>query len=94
MSATIWKYQLLQTDYQVVFMPDGAAPLHVGLQDDHWMVWAMVDPNAHPEPRYIAVVGTGHPIPDGTGSYLGTIQQPPFVWHLFEMREMVVERES
>lgn len=67
-------------------MPKGARILCVQMQDGVPQIWALVDPNVGNERRDFAVIGTG--ISDATLSksqYIGTFQDPPFVWHLFEM---------
>jgi len=39
--------------------------------------------------RHFAVRGTGKAMGDwrSTDKYIGTVQIPPFVWHLFETKE-------
>jgi hypothetical protein len=51
------------------------------------MIWALVDPNAEDEPRWFAVVGTGEPFDETNMIYIGTYQESPFVWHLFEWKD-------
>lgn len=85
MSATIWKYPL-DFPNSVVEMPDGAATLHVAVQDGRLCVWAMVSPTAPTRPAYFQTVGTGHPVPDPS-VYVGTVHTPPFVWHVFQLPE-------
>lgn len=80
----IWKYPLGNGSPQMVSMPKGAEILTVQVQAGHTCLWAHVDPNEELEPRKIYIVGTGHPTPADAWRYIGTIQQPPFVWHIFE----------
>lgn len=87
MANTIWKFRLLQVVQQAVSLPAGARLLHVGVQDNCWTLWALVDPSAPHELRQLRTVGTGHPIPEGAFDYLGTFQDPPRVWHLFEVKD-------
>lgn len=47
--------------------------------DDHWPATAPLNP-----PRYVQVVGTGHPHPEDWEP-LGTTIAPPFVWHLMQV---------
>ena len=82
----IWKYPFEITDLFDLLLPLGARVLSVGMQGEQPCLWAMVEPSNTPEARSFAVVGTGHPLPSGTATYLDTFQQPPFVWHLFELR--------
>lgn len=84
---TIFKYPLrLSGGEQLVrTMPADAFPLHFAMQGDTPTVWCLVDPENAQIDRYFTVVGTGHPIPNGS-SYLGTCQHGQFVWHLFELK--------
>lgn len=84
---TIWKYELEPADRQQVLMPKGAAILCVQKQSGGLCLWAMVDSQEKTEPREIALFGTGNPIdvhPERL-KYIGTAQQGPFVWHVFEI---------
>lgn len=49
-------------------------------------LWALVDPEAPVEERHFTHYGTGHPIPNDPGEYIGTYQlfNGQLVWHLFE----------
>lgn len=81
---TVWKFSLRLVDgWQVVDMPLDAIPVRFGMQGDSPQLWAMVDTDKPSEPRRFAVVGIGHPIPDG-GEHVGTCDHGVFVWHLFE----------
>lgn len=62
-------------------IPDGKF-LCVQMQNQEPHVWFEVDPSAKPVPRRFHIVGTGHAFEGGT--YLGTVQSPPFVWHVYE----------
>lgn len=86
---TIWKFPLRLTDVQTVMMPAGAEILAVGVQADGIMLWARVDPAVSERQGYnIAIVGTGHPAPDDTQStYIGTVMDGPYVWHVFTEKE-------
>lgn len=83
---TIWKFPLRITDEQWVSMPRGARVLSVQMQGDQACVWAIVESAATQEMRRLVILGTGNPIGDSgeTLTFIGTFQQPPFVWHLFE----------
>lgn len=84
MGETIWKFPLMMEDYPVVTMPRGAEVLCVQLQHGMPTLWARVDPQKAKEDRALLIVGTGNPMPDGAGRYVGTFQHGPFVWHVFE----------
>ena len=82
---TIWKYPIVTTDFQEVEIPQGAKVLTVQMQEGNPCLWALVDPNAEKQKRVIAVHGTGHPVPDAVGEYLGTYRMAngALVFHVF-----------
>jgi hypothetical protein len=82
----IWKYQIEVTDRQSVEMPSGAMPLFVGVQGGDVCLWAEVDPEVGKQPRTILVFGTGHPMPDDPGSYIGTfmLHGGALVFHVYD----------
>jgi hypothetical protein len=81
----IWKFQLDVTDIQSVMVPIGGELLSVGEQSGSICLWFMVDPDARREMREFEIVGTGNPMePDVRRKFVGTVQLPPFVWHIFE----------
>lgn len=69
-------------------MPEQAEILSVGWQGPNiheLQIWALVDPAAEYEQRKIAIYGTGNPVPEESGEFIGTVIQPGlFVWHVFE----------
>ena len=81
----IWKFELSLTNEQDILMPKGAVLLSVKTQAGAPMLWAIVDPAEKLETRRFCIVGTGHNFDDVSMVYVGTVQQPPFVWHLFEI---------
>jgi hypothetical protein len=66
----------------MLMVPEGYRIRHVGVQDDRACLWAQVFTNSPLVPLRLRIVGTGHPI-DFFGEYVGTVQMPPFVWHIF-----------
>lgn len=80
---TIWKYTLQLTDTQVLKIPLPATPIAAQLQGGALCLWAEVDPESAKANITIAVVGTGHPLPDGR--YISTVQAGPLVWHIYEV---------
>ena len=80
----IWKFEIKEGSIR---MPVGANILSVQSQGGRGMIWALVDPNAEDEPRWFAVVGTGEPFDETNMTYIGTYQESPFVWHLFEWKD-------
>lgn len=50
------------------------------------MLWAMVNMGMPSRARKILVVMTGEEMDDATGlGFIGTVQVPPFVFHVFEV---------
>ena len=89
MEQRIWKYQLKLTDGQNISMPKGAEILTVQVQDGSPCLWALVDPKAETEARFIEIFGTGSPILSDMGvsrEYISTFQmrEGSFVFHAFE----------
>lgn len=88
MSRTIWKFPIELTDRQRVMMPDGAVILSAAIQSHSGLcVWAEVDPSAVKQPRTVYVVGTGHPLAVDGARFVGTVLDPPFVWHVYVEQE-------
>lgn len=87
---TILKYPLSATWPSItrlpVLMPAGARILSVQMQSGRPYLWALVDDDAieTPTERALAVYGTGQPIDDDPGHYVGTFQDGVFVWHVFD----------
>lgn len=86
----IWKYDI--SEESTVDMPEGAQILDVQMQRTERpprssaCVWALVDPDRTPVKRALVLYGTGHPLPDDPGAYVGTFQVAggSLVWHLFD----------
>lgn len=83
---SIWKWNLLVTDLQVIDMPVGTQLLTVQSQGGRLCLWGAVNQTNDLEPRTIAIYGTGNPVPDDPGHYIATAQQGQFVWHIFEIK--------
>ncbi len=73
MPKTIWKFPVQVTDEQQVSMPSSAKIRHVAVQGDIACLWAEVDVSA-PQmgERTIRIYGTGHPMPENPGDYIGS----------------------
>jgi len=86
----IYKYPISNPkDYIELYLPKKAKILHFDYQDDHFQVWAFVDPQAESETRVFRFAGTGHSInPKQKLHFIGTAIIPPsghLVFHLFEV---------
>jgi hypothetical protein len=75
---------LKDTDRQVVLMPQNARILCVMNQQGSVTMWAEVDTTSVIKGRVFQIVGTGIPMPEVELTYIGSVQQPPFVWHVYE----------
>jgi hypothetical protein len=85
MTKTILKYPLTTWNPQEVSMPAGAEVLCLQMQQDVPTLWALCDPAASSETRVFERHGTGWQIDDADKlKYVGTAQDGPFVWHIFE----------
>jgi hypothetical protein len=80
----VWKFPLGAEVLTDLSMPADARIVHVDRQGAHGCIWAEVDTEATlSETRRFLVRGTGMEIPAGH-EHVGTWQEPPFVWHLYE----------
>lgn len=66
-----------------VHLPHDAKAVHFEVQDTNMCFWAVVDPSAKQEPREFTVFGTGWDIEPGW-QYVASLQDAPYMWHLFE----------
>jgi len=83
----IWKYTLKVTDTQSFRIPKGSKILTVQTQNDIPCIWVLVDQKEElTEVRTIGIHGTGNPIPDNPGIYIGTFQirYGQLVFHVFD----------
>ena len=83
--SAVYKYPFLIDDVVAVDMPAGAEVLLVDAQNGVPTIWAMVNPNAIKTRRRFRVIGTGHSFDRDRLTHVASFQQPPFVWHLFEV---------
>lgn len=88
---TIWKFPLAFQREQEIEVPAGALPLSVGTQPinagEGIMLWAEVvdDPDHPKETLVVTIIGTGHPLSDDAGQFIGTTLTygGKFVWHVY-----------
>ena len=81
----IYKYALNLHERNTLLLSP-AVPVHFGVQDGQLCLWVrqMTDPALTCSQRTFLIVGTGEFFPQRY-LYIGTCQQPPFVWHLVEV---------
>jgi hypothetical protein len=67
-------------------LPKDARILDVQVQNECPCMWALVNPNNETEYRRFYIYGTGHPMPDKLGDFIGTFQlhDGALIFHLFE----------
>jgi hypothetical protein len=93
MKGRILKYPIPTPDsvygggFCIVEMPVGAKVLHVGDQDGELKLWSFVESESEIEERCFLINGTGVRLNLPTGSYVGTVQQGRYVWHIFEIKK-------
>lgn len=85
---TVDRYRLPITDHVTVRLPDGSRVLSVGPPRDGrdaLDLWARVDPTSPLRAYRFWIVGTGHPLPDRAGRFVGTAvtHGGSLVWHVF-----------
>ena len=81
----ILKFKLEITDEQAVKMPIQSKILTAQFQGDNLCIWAVCDLSLPQRYRYFAVVGTGNPFYHKKNTYIATVQNELFVWHVFEI---------
>lgn len=84
----IYKYELSNQTKQTIYVDKNFTPLRVAYQGDVMCLWAAVDVDSKDGQEIeVNLLGTGWEFDkmgqDGIGHYLGTVQDDPFVWHLF-----------
>ena len=52
-------------------------------------MWALLNPLHPVRTVHFALIGTGDPLPANwkRADYIGTVQNPPYVWHLFRIEK-------
>lgn len=84
----IWKFTLAVIDDQSIVMPSDAKLLSVQVQFEMPQLWALVDEEGkRTAKRHFQTYGTGHPMPNNPGIYIGTYQlkEGALVFHVFEV---------
>lgn len=85
MKRVIYKYSIKPLASLVdVQMPFGAHILTAQMQGDVLCLWAMVNPEAVTVSRHIEIIGTGNPFTESHRRHIATVQDGPWVWHVFD----------
>lgn len=80
---TIWKFPLKLELVQKVSMPNHASIRYVDVQNGVICLWAEVNTDRPKVDRVFYIVGTGNILPPNASEYIGSVQMPPFVWHVY-----------
>jgi hypothetical protein len=91
----IWKYEIPMDKDITINMPKWAQILHIGMQNGVPCMWVEIPSDSFYtnsevvyEDRNFTIIGTGWEFGrmeiGNAGIYVGTWQNPPFVWHLYE----------
>lgn len=83
---TIWKTKLQLVDRQTIELPAGHVILSVMNQRGDLVLYAEVNPEAEQKANVeIAIYGTGNPMPDSPGRFVGTAttHNEELVWHVY-----------
>ena len=82
---TIWKFDLLIVDEQILNVPDESKILKIGIQNNELKAWILVDTKKTDTstPKKIFIIGTGNKIYEECKIYIDTIMWKNFVWHVF-----------
>lgn len=84
MITTVWKYPLELTDVQTLEVPRGARFLSAGKDPAGQLcVWVFVELISAKITRTVRIVGTGNPTDANRHSFLASVVDGPFVWHVF-----------
>jgi len=79
---TIYKYEGKIGIFELE-MPKGAKILSCQMQKDILCIWALVDKFKSTKKSVFNVYGTGLDIDPTDKEYISTVQNGPFVWHIF-----------
>ena len=80
---TIWKYALESLRPQEITLRKNAEILSAQFQNEKLCLWVLLDTGEIEETYRIHIIGTGFNINVKLDYYIGTVQQDPYVWHVF-----------
>jgi hypothetical protein len=93
MSRAVFRYDVSEPDLkpQDIKMERGAIIRHFGVNAAGQLsIWAEIDTDQPLVVRRLYVVGTGWQLPMVSLGYLATAVVTPFVWHLFDGGEAII----
>lgn len=82
---TIYKFQLEIIDEQIIEVPNNTKFLSAQYQNGVLCLWGIVATEMPKQKTVITIIGTGNQFDydENKHDYIATVQQPPFVWHIF-----------
>ncbi len=82
---TIWKFQLIIDDHQILSVPKGSQPLHVAMQHETPCLWMMVDLDQPKENIDVLTYATGYIVDSYPKRYVGSYicHDDNLVFHVF-----------
>ncbi len=85
-NTVIYKYPVPEFNC-TIYMPTDARIINAEYQADGKLyLWAEIDPDeVGRQHRNIQVIGTGHTVEKVSRSYIKTVYDGPFVWHIYEV---------
>ena len=90
---TIWKFEIPLSLSFTIKMPIDAKILCIDVDQKNGCpcIWALVDSENKEEERFFELFGTGNKINEDIVdmNYIGTYQNTPFVWHIFERVKLI-----
>lgn len=89
---TIYKYRLSLTDRQTLEIPLPIDNRFFSVSHDpsgRLCLWCSVDTDRPMRSVTVTIVGTGNPMPDNVGYFVGSVTSTPFVWHVFVASDYV-----
>ena len=73
-----------------IIMPKSSIILKVEKNSKDFMLWALVNPDLPLVNRAIRIYSTGQEIDEEyIGTYIDTVYDGPYVWHIFDRGEIV-----
>jgi hypothetical protein len=66
-----------------IALPWGSRILSAQVQGNEVCIWVECNDGERSDLVDVFVIGTGHPVPAEAVNYVGTVQMPPYVWHVY-----------
>ena len=80
---TIYKYPINLNEKQSILTYEGAKPLRIAIQESTICVWMEVSTEEKKVDKNIYCFGTGFELPNLDLKYIGSVDDFPFVWHIY-----------